>query len=528
MTTRHLVSLVTGVLIVAIFLPILLSIWLAHREADIQFRGEQERYATRVLARTMQVLDQAKEALSQIDNAGTPGCSPQQLLAMRRISYSWRYIQEVLYLRGLSPMCSSLEIKSAPVTYPQPDRVTSDGYRTWFTAINDVGLDHHMIAVASQHHMVIIDPLSFIDVIPSETSNIQSALLGTVKSRVIASSQPINSDVFKRMEQQGLETLTEKNTIYTVRHYPDLDLAVLTWSPLQPKVASWHHQLLIWLPIGVLMSLLAAWFILHLLRRLQSPHYRMLDALNESAISVHYQPIVSLQSGKIVGAEALARWRQRDGCYLSPEIFIPLAEQTGLITKLTETVVNNVFADLGKWLSHHPDLHVSINLSVEDLHSETLPGLLSRQMNHWQVAPAQIGLELTERGFADPKTTRPAIASYRKLGHAIYIDDFGTGYSSLRYLQDLEVDTIKIDKSFLDAVEYQQVTPYIIEIAKTLKLNVVAEGVETPCQEAWLQKHGVHYGQGWLYSKALPQADFILWAENNLRTHTADDQQQKG
>ena len=519
MTTRHLVSLVTGVLIVAIFLPILLSIWLAHREADVQFRDEQEHYASRVLARTQQVLEQAKTALRQIDAAKSPSCSPSHLLEMRRISYSWRYIQEVISLHDSTPLCSSLEVKSAPTTYPAPDRITSDGFRTWFTAKNDLGLDRYMIAVASDRHMVIIDPLSFIDVLPSDLNTIQSALLGTIKDRVLASSEPINAAVWKRMKQQGLETLTQDNIVYTVRYYPDLDLAVLTWSSSQPKVASWHRQLAIWLPIGVLMSLLAAGFMLRLLRRLQSPHHRLQDALNEAAITVHYQPIISLKTGKIVGAEALARWRQPDGSYLSPEIFIPLAEQTGLITELTVSVVNNIFHDLGKWLSLHPEVHVSINLSVEDIGSTTLPGVLSRQLNHWQVAPSQIALELTERGFADPTTALPVIAGYRKAGHAIYIDDFGTGYSSLRYLQDLEVDALKIDKSFVDALEHQQVTPYIIEMAKTLKLDIVAEGIETSCQQAWLQQHGVHYGQGWLYSKALPKAEFILWAEENLRTH---------
>ncbi|VFS90129.1 Uncharacterized membrane protein YjcC [Kluyvera cryocrescens] len=148
-----------------------------------------------------------------------------------------------------------------------------------------------------------------------------------------------------------------------------------------------------------------------------------------------------------------------------------------------------------------------------------LQTILHQQLRIWQVRPQQIALELTERGFADPKTTLPAIAAYRRAGHAVYIDDFGTGYSSLRYLQDLEVDTLKLDKSFVDALEYAQVTPYIIEMAKTLQLNIVAEGIETACQEKWLREHGVQFGQGWLYSKALPKEAFILWAESNLRTH---------
>ena len=228
---------------------------------------------------------------------------------------------------------------------------------------------------------------------------------------------------------------------------------------------------------------------------------------------------MALDSGKITGAEALSRWPQPDGSLLSPNIFIPLAEQTGLTSKLTRLVIEKVFEDMGEWLRHHPHQHISINLSPADLFCVELPQVLSRLLNHWQIQPQQIALELTERGFADPNTLLPAIAAYRRNGHPVYIDDFGTGYSSLRYLQDLEVDTLKLDKSFVDALEYAQVTPYIIEMAKTLQLNIVAEGIETPCQEKWLREHGVQFGQGWLYSKALPKEAFILWAENNLRGH---------
>lgn len=200
-----------------------------------------------------------------------------------------------------------------------------------------------------------------------------------------------------------------------------------------------------------MIGVLSALFILRIVRRLQSPHHRLQDAINNGDIKVHYQPIVSLTTGKIVGAEALARWPQTDGTYLSPEVFIPLAQQTGLLESMTHLVIKTVFEDMGVWLNQHPEQHISINLESSVLASEKIPQLLGRMLNHYKVNPNQIALELTEREFADPKTSAPLIAGYRKAGHEIYIDDFGTGYSSLSYLQNLDVDILKIDKSFVDA-----------------------------------------------------------------------------
>ena len=274
---------------------------------------------------------------------------------------------------------------------------------------------------------------------------------------------------------------------------------------------------MIWLPFGLLMSLLLALFLLRYLRRLQSPRQRLLDAINARDIVVNYQPIVALSNGRIVGAEALARWPQVDGTFLTPDVFIPLAEKTGLMPRLTQLIIETVFEDLGVWLQQHPEMHISVNLDPGDLTSGTLPALLQEQLTRWRLSPTQIALELTERGFADPEISAPAIDALRKAGHAIYIDDFGTGYSSLSYLQNLHVDILKIDKSFVDALDYKNVTPQIIDMAKALDLAMVAEGIETDSQQAWLRQHGVQFGQGWLYSKALPKAAFILWAEANLR-----------
>ncbi|WEF27121.1 EAL domain-containing protein [Klebsiella aerogenes] len=517
MTTRYLMSLVTGVLILAIVLPIALSIWLATRQAQTQFYSELDNYSMRIVMRVQKVADQAKEALQEANAHSAYACTPEHLLNMRRVAYTHRYIQEVLWLRDSVPMCSSLEDHSVSVTFPEPDHITTDGYSTWLTSISDLGLEHRMTAFGSKNHIVMIDPASFIDVIATGQETIHTIVFGAEHNRIVISSQPLDPAIWARIKNLNSKTLTLDNTVYRVHVIPELGLGVASWSSTRPLHERLHQQLMLWLPIGLFTSLLASFLLLRLLRRLRSPRYGMLDALQSNAIQVYYQPIVSLQDGKIVGAEALARWEQPDGTFLSPDIFIPLAEQTGLITRLTEDIVRKIFADLGHWLRHHPEIHISINLSVDDLRSPALPKLLHEQLAHWGLRAEQITLELTERGFVDPQTTLPVIIGYRQAGHRISIDDFGTGYSSLSYLQTLDIDTLKIDKSFVDTLEYKPLTPHIIEMAKALNLAIVAEGVETPVQRDWLREHGVHYAQGWLYCKALPKEKFIPWAEDNMK-----------
>ena len=519
MKTRHLVSLVTGILIFSVLVPICLSIWLAHRQAEDKFVDALDNYASRVLIRTDKVVTQAKEALNHLQAFEGVPCSPLQLREMRRVAFSWRYVQEVIYIDNLRPLCSSLEQTSHAAPFPPPMRVTEDGYSAWLTTQNDLGFHRYMAVLGQGHYLVLVDPASLVDVIPFGEIAIDAALVGNTTRRIFASSNTLDPHIRDMIMGQEMTSIQYDGSMYVMKPVPELGFTVVAWATLKPLAETWHRQLLLWLPFGILISLLAALFVLRILRRIQSPRNRLLDAINSRDFVVHYQPIVALCSGKIVGAEALTRWPQPDGSSLSPDIFIPLAEQTGLVSQLTQLVIEKVFEDMGSWLHLHPDQHISINLAPADLTSGTLPPLLSHLLNKWKVHPGQIALEVTERGFADPKISAPAISAFRRSGHPVYIDDFGTGYSSLSYLQDLDVDTLKIDKSFVDALEYKNVTPHIIEMAKSLKLAMVAEGVETAGQLAWLHQHGVQYGQGWYYSKALPKTEFILWAENNLGTH---------
>ncbi|WP_017162282.1 EAL domain-containing protein, partial [Xanthomonas phaseoli] len=268
-------------------------------------------------------------------------------------------------------------------------------------------------------------------------------------------------------------------------------------------------------PIGIAVALLLVGAVLWVSRRRLSPLARLEIAVQRGEFIVHYQPIVALDSGACVGAEALVRWQQPDGVLVPPDAFIPLAEQSGLILPITDLVVAEVIRELGSTLAADPALHVAINVSADDIKSGRVQGVLAQALRGTGVDSGQLWVEATERSLMDIDAARTTITHLRGAGHTVSIDDFGTGYSSLQYLQGLPLDSLKIDKSFVDTIGTHSatsaVTAHIIEMAKTLRLRTIAEGIERQEQLDYLRAHGVDLAQGWLFSRALPATGFIAY-----------------
>ena len=217
------------------------------------------------------------------------------------------------------------------------------------------------------------------------------------------------------------------------------------------------------------------------------------------------------------------RWTRPDGSHVRPDLFIPLAEEHGLIDALTDQVIERVIDDMRELLVQDRSAHIAINLSAGDVSSGRALKVLAAKLAGTGIHPQQIWLEATERGFIDIQRARNTLAIARRTGHCVAIDDFGVGYSSLQYLQQLPLDALKIDKSFIDAIGTDSatspVTSHIIDMAKTLGLFTVAEGIETPAQLAYLQARQVEFGQGWLFSRALPPEEFIAFHHQRLQQY---------
>jgi sensor c-di-GMP phosphodiesterase-like protein len=231
--------------------------------------------------------------------------------------------------------------------------------------------------------------------------------------------------------------------------------------------------------------------------------------------------VVDLRTGLWVGAEALLRWRRATGEHVSPDIFIPVAEQSELIQEITDHVLELAVTDLAGFFEKHPDFHVAINVSSSEMQSADVVRRLKNFIARVKGASARnFIIEATERCLISPEKARTILAEMRGLGSSIAIDDFGTGYSSLSYLQTLSVDYLKIDKSFVDAIDTASVTnsvvPHIIGMAKDLHLRLIAEGVETAEQADYLRSQGVEYAQGWYFAKAMP-FDALLGSLDSTR-----------
>jgi diguanylate cyclase (GGDEF)-like protein len=236
-------------------------------------------------------------------------------------------------------------------------------------------------------------------------------------------------------------------------------------------------------------------------------------ALENSEFVPYFQPKVDLRTGAVIGAEALLRWNHPTQASVSPDVFIPLAEQTGLIVPVTLQVISAAVRECSLWRARGRDLSVAVNLSARVLVDPSLPDHVEELCRCWDLPMRALVLEITESMIVDdPARALPVVERLAALGVRLSIDDFGTGYSSLEYLKVLPVREMKIDRSFVagmaDDVRDAAIVRHSIELGRSLGLRVVAEGVESCEAHERLAAMGCDHGQGFLYSRAVPAEEF--------------------
>lgn len=447
------------------------------------------------------------EAMSAI----TP-CSKEHINMMRQVIFNLHSIDEFQYFENGVLKCSAYQMTEEKIHLPPSHYTMSNGLEIIFNFQRIE--DHDEVALRYKNYVMLIDPVQFTNIIVE--SYIQIAL-ATADGHVLSTLNNPDQNLVKKVLESHNHLKKYNNNLIAVTKVQDL--IAIAIEPRSALMKKWYNELLLFLPFGLLMAGLVVAIIFWASRRRLSPLGELRTAAARHEFIVYYQPLIELKTGACVGAEALIRWRRPDGTIIRPDFFIPLAEENGLIKIITDQVVQIVINDFSSLLIEDRKLHIAINITADDLKTGRILQVIETALSGTDVERKQIWFEVTEREFMDIHSAQQTIAKAHELGYSVAIDDFGTGYSTLSYLQELSLDVLKIDKIFVRSLNIDSTTSIvaseIIKIAKTLKMKIVAEGVETQAQANYLLNHGVEYGQGWLFAKAMPINEFIDFYKSN-------------
>jgi sensor c-di-GMP phosphodiesterase-like protein len=486
--------------------------------------SSEEAYAGGLAAslggRTEQIFLDTRDLLAGFDRLEAERCSPEHLHALQDAAIARPYIRAIGYWRAAERQCGVGFVGGEGLKPPKADRIYDTGVIAWWPSAQTRVGDVELFLMRYGDHDVAIDPRGLLELGPMQH---RQAGLWVEGLRMAAvpwdATLPAPGEV-----PIGLTVDREQGRV--VSHFARKTVLPIDVVAIEPIESFWQrHAPSLVLGGSVGLALVTAWIVLVLRfsRRQLSLAAELREALAADHIRVHYQPVIDLRTGRCVGAEALARWVRENGEAVGPEVFIPVAEESGLVQDVTVAVLRTTIREMQPMLAQFPDMSINLNLAPDDLRNDRIGIELHRSLAAANLPPGALKLEITERALVNNDTSRALIREFRTRGHQVAVDDFGTGYSSLSYLQSFELDVLKIDKSFVDAIGTEaatsQVIVHVIGMAQSLGLDTVAEGVETRAQVDWLLAHGVAYGQGYIFSRALGAGEFIEYFRANRRVH---------
>ncbi|MET0288992.1 MAG: EAL domain-containing protein [Pseudoxanthomonas sp.] len=486
----------------------------------LAIREEQARLSTvaqLALTRAQRAHAEVSQALHAMERQPLPPCSPAHIARMRALTITNGTVEELGYFHQRRLMCTSWGLVEGDVRQPHAQYTTGDGTALNLRVHPIVSLSDVMIAMQWGQHNALVDPARLVDVLIDPAMTLT---LATRDGQILGQRNAPDAALLARVLAHPGDG-HEAATFHAVAR--DGDWIAVATEPRTQMLQHLRREQLLLLPFALLLTLGMVGGIVWASRRRLSPRGELAIAVRKREFVVHYQPVIHLPTGACVGAEALVRWRRPDGSLVRPDLFIPLAEDSGLIRSITDQVIDSVLQDLGDALAADRSLHVAINLCADDIRTGRAVQVLDQKLRGRDVRTGQLLLEATERGFIDVDAARTTIRRARASGYALAIDDFGTGYSSLQYLQSLPLDALKIDKSFIETIGLDSatssVTDHIISMARALGLLLVAEGVETQAQADYLTARGVDFAQGWLFAKAMPALDFLTFHAQRRQLH---------
>jgi sensor c-di-GMP phosphodiesterase-like protein len=508
----------------AVLLGVLAGYFVGRESILAATNSRMEDYAERLVRHQEELSAEVLGTIKQANDSPYPPCSDQDIVLLRRLTFSARFLKDVGRLRENAFLCSATTGKlPAPIPLLQPDLIMPSGAMIYKSYPLRVPAGDRGEIAALHNADVVVGPDVFADfpqrpihysagiVGPSKSNASQRAILSGIASAGVIPPGVLESDRMVRIA----------GTLYRAHCSQRFPVCAVANIPLKEV---WNNNRALfagYLASGGVAGISCATALLMAGRKRRSHSNQLKRAILKGKLAVAYQPIVELGSRRIVGAEALARWTDEDGESIRPETILALAEAEGFGSEITRFILTRSAEEIRPILEGCPDFRLSFNLAPSDLADPRLLLLLDEKLNYGPVTPANVAFELTERATSDREVAVAAIRRIRERGHAVFIDDFGTGYSNLAYLTELNVDGIKINRSFIATIGTESVTasivPQILAVAQALKLSVVVQGIEREDQATYFAvDNPAILGQGWFFGLPVPvKALIYLCAEKS-------------
>ena len=501
-------KLVPLVLLFLLFLGAAFGQWIGNRFRIPHEERHMNVYMATLLAHANRVVLSARKTIDAANHSAYEMCSQEEMAYLRELVFSAYHIKDISRFRGGRLVCSTLlgEIPEQPrrsvadIHLPDGTYVYSDGFLiTPGSHSAVIGKDAANVVLGSAAFDALHTPQYGFAVYMRGADNKHFARLYGYS----AGHLPVPD-----VNHPGLKYDVLSGTIEECRCDENTSVCIALEARLDNSSNSSRWKSVVAINLGLLAgaTLGLGWLAY---RNRERPLVSMLSkALKARQLDVVYQPVVNVADAKIIGFEALLRWRLQTGDLVPPDVFIAKAEEKGMAGRVTAYVIDRVIDEMGSLLRNNGDIQININITANDVQAPAFMKNMQAKLIAAGIDPRQIGLELTERTTVDVSKASEGIRLLREQGHRIYIDDFGTGYSSLAYLGELQIDAIKIDKAFTRTVctdgETVSIVPQIISMARQHNLGVVVEGIETKAQADYFRKMKMPItAQGWFYGKPM-------------------------
>jgi sensor c-di-GMP phosphodiesterase-like protein len=469
-------------------------------------------YADSILQREDELSDELTGTLQQANASPYTPCSQDDIILLRRLTFVSRFLKDVGRMSGNGFLCSATSGQTGgPIGLIRPDiRLVNE---------DDIYLSYPLREPKGDHATVVVRRNAGVVVSPDVLAEFSQQPIHFT-TRIF---NPLTGESVPQAPGEARETplplpgrrLRQKDRLTWERCSEHFPVCVTTSIQISELWQSSRGLLLGYVATGAIAGVACAFTLLVAGSNGRSHTNQLKRAILLGKLSVVYQPIVELGDHRIVGAEALARWTDEDGASIRPETIVALADAEGFVSEITRFVLTRALEELREVFEQNARFQLSINLAPSDLADPRLLLLLDEKLGDGRLSASNLAFELPERATFDREVAISAIRRLRDRGHLVFIDDFGTGYSNLTYLSELDVDGIKINRSFIGTIGTESVTasivPQILAVAQALDLKVVVQGIEREEQAEYFASGDPHMlAQGWFFGLPVPARSLLF------------------